>query len=179
MPLRFTPISHLPVALLILLGGCSRSDRPQWPARNYSGAYAVTARVVSNDCPTPVFAPGDTLVFALLQSKQNGARVDIAPVASLAGDFQGDHLDAYAAVSATPTGAAPAASAAAGSAGEGAEKTASDSVRYRLALDFEGHAFKGTYRVEQPALGMGAEACKQAFDVRGTERPSGLDPASG
>jgi hypothetical protein len=96
-------IALAPIAVLLLLGGCSRSDRPDWPARNYSGTYAVTARVTANDCPTPVFAPDDTLAFALLQSRRNQARVDIAPVASLAGDFRGDRLEAYAAVSARPT----------------------------------------------------------------------------
>jgi hypothetical protein len=166
----------LAVALLAALAGCSRSDRDEWPARNYSAAYSVTAKVVSNDCPAPVFAQGDTLVFALLQSKQNGARVDVAPVASLTGDFKGDHLDAYAAVSAAPTASVPAASGSdASEAGPGGNPIGSDSVRYRMSLDFEGHAFKGTYSVEQPSLGKGAEACKQAFEVRGTERPDGAD----
>ena len=179
MPNPGARILLAPISALVLLGGCSRSDRPDWPARNYSGAYTVTARVASNDCPTPVFAPGDTLVFALLQSRLNGAQVDIAPVASLVGDFRGDRLEAHAAVSAKPMeaaapGSAPSAasSRAQASDGTGAPGPA-DSIRYRLTLDFEGHAFKGIYRVEQPALESGVEACTQVFDVEGTEAPIG------
>ncbi len=178
MPTPFARALLAAIAALVV-GGCSRSDEPVWPARNYSGAYAVRTRVTSNDCGAPVFAPGDTLVFAFLQSRENKAQVDISPVASLVGDFRGDRLEAYAAVSASPAGSAPRGGSASpdsasrtGAKDSAGAPGAADSIRYRLTLDFEGHAFKGSYRVEQPPLGLGVKACKQAFDVEGSEIPT-------
>ncbi|HEY7462524.1 MAG TPA: hypothetical protein VIC59_11715 [Gemmatimonadota bacterium] len=152
---------------------CSRSE-PAWPARNYSGVYTVQALSTSSSCPAPVFAPGDTLVFTLVQTAQNHARVDIPPVASVAGRFTGDALEGYGAVAAGPEGTPPPAGAAHPPASTAAAGTGPDSIRYRLALQFRGHGFEGTYRVEQPALGQGVAACSQVFDVAGTEVPGGL-----
>jgi hypothetical protein len=162
------------LAFLVLVGGCSRADERVWPSRNYSGVYTVSARASANTCPAPLFTPRDTLVFTLLQSEQNQGRVDIAPVASVVGDFRGDRLEAYAAVSVKPTGEAGA-SAPADSV---LEPGPADSIRYRLTLDFEGNAFKGSYRVEQPALAAGVKACEQVFEVKGTEEPPGSLPAA-
>jgi hypothetical protein len=82
--------------------------------------------------------------------------MDIPPVVSARGDFAGDHLEARAAVSARPTGAAAGSTAAPG-----------DSIRYKLQLDFSPKGFRGTYRVDQPALGSGVKACAQVFRVEG------------
>ncbi len=162
-----------PLVACALAVGCSHSE-PAWPARNYSGVYTVQARTTSSSCPTPVFAPGDTLVFTLVQTPQNRVRVDIPPVASVAGQFTGDALEAYGAVGAGPEGAPHAGGEAQRPASTGAAGAGPDSIRYRLALNFRGHGFEGTYRVEQPALAQGVAACSQVFDVTGMEVPGGL-----
>jgi hypothetical protein len=181
-PARRTCLAAL--ALATLACGCSSPERPAWPARNYSGVYRVHASVESNTCPTPVFASGDSLTFTLLQTAQNAARVDIPPVVSVAGDFTGDRLEAYAAIAARQPGASEnAASAAPGAKADSAAGRADsavggagDSIRYRLRLDFEGKGLHGTYRVEQPALPAGVKACIQVFRVDGAEASATSEP---
>ncbi|MBA2565662.1 MAG: hypothetical protein H0V09_09610 [Gemmatimonadetes bacterium] len=150
--------------LAALLAACSEPESEpasRWPARNYSGSYAVRAKAASNECPAAIFAAGDTVEFRVLQEHDNRATVVIQPVISLSGVFQGDRLQARAAVVNTALAAANAAP------GKDSTALGVDSLRYTLDLRFEGEVFEGTYRVDQPALGGGFAACSQTFDVEG------------
>ena len=148
-------------ALCLAAVAACAPDEPEsaWPSRNYSGTYAVHARVSENACQAPVFAFGDTLLLEVAQAFDNQAVVRIAPVIVARGAFRGDRLEARSAV------ALPAAAAAA------AEPA--DSLRYDLTLDFADDAVAGSYAVQQPAL-ADMDACRQAFELKGK-----LVPAAG
>lgn len=167
------------------MAGCSRPEEARWPTRNYSGVYSVRARVDSNTCGTEVFSPGDTLRFTLIQYPDNRARMDIPPVVSVPGSFRGDRLEAYATVpgaqeaaasAETLSGAADTSTGGADAEGRrdadtprASEASGADSLHYRLKLDFEGTGFSGTYSVEQPPIGSKIQACRQEFQVEGSQ----------
>jgi hypothetical protein len=164
---RFT---LLPLASLLAFAlGCSRPEEAGWPSRNYSGEYSVRAKAGSSSCPQPVFTEGDRLTFRLVQTAENEARMDIPPIVSVSGRFTGDRLKAYGAVDASAVLSRADSS--------GAAASGADSIRYRLRLDFRDGGFEGTYRVEQPALGAGAKACSQEFEVRGASATQPGTPA--
>jgi hypothetical protein len=165
----------LPAACSALAVACSEEPGGRWPERNYSGLYAASARAVADDCEMPVFAPADTLQLMLVHAPDNRARVRLSPVIGLAGAFQGDRLEAYAAV---PVPVAPATPTAAPERSPRATRSgvpSPDSLRYRLRLDFAGRSFRGEYRVEQPPMLDRLRACSQRFELVGEElaRPPG------
>ena len=172
-------------AACLLSGACAGEEDRQWPARNYSGTFAVRAVGARNDCAMPPFARGDTVLLEVRQDYRNHVGVRLSPVVSMTGSFRGDHLTARAAVLspampdavAADSGVARAPGATAqdgiaGSserAGESRDAPAADSLRYALELDFDGESVEGEYRVEQPALGEGVPACSQTFRFEGVQ----------
>ncbi|MFN2431834.1 MAG: hypothetical protein ABR599_03275 [Gemmatimonadota bacterium] len=158
------------LALVALLAAaCAPDEESAWPTRNYTGTYAVRARVSANECEAPVFGSADTLLLEVSHAVDNRASVRVSPVVLVRGEFRGDRLEASSAVAAPP-GTQSA---------DGAGARAPDSVRYRVVFEFDGEELAGDYHVAQPAVGA-LRACSQSFELEGHQvqrRPAPAMPA--
>lgn len=155
-----------------IAAACSRAEEPHWPTRNYSGTYSARVRAADNSCDAPAFAPGDTLLIALAQAPDNRAKMALSPVVKVAGRFQGDRLEAGAAVPVSQAQTGPPPSPARAESRDSLDPAApavADSIRYHVKLDFDQTTFSGEYTVEQPAMGPGLDACRQAFELEGVK----------
>lgn len=165
-------------ASLALTAACGGGDGEEgYPSRNWSGAYAVRVVGSSTDCAgAEAPPPMSGFLMRLVHHTTNRVEVEMNPIVTLEGAFEGDRMTAGHAVEepvslpdsllerATPTDSI-------------------ETIRYALTADFEGDGFEGRYEIRAPdlrALVEGRPArCSYRYRLAGTFFGEGVTAPAG
>jgi hypothetical protein len=172
------------VGILWSIGCGSPGDdgEPDFPSRDWSGPYALEVVESSTDC-TGAEAPPPlrNVVLEVRQSLDNDAVLQVGPLVSLGGRFDGDEVEARGAiVQPIPL---PDSLLARASAADSLE-----SIGYAMELRFaEDRMLTGRYVIRAPDLnalssGAGAGRCEYVYELRGApliDRPGEGSGAAG
>jgi hypothetical protein len=167
--MRGKKMSWLAAAIVWSIGCGSPGDdgSPDFPSRDWSGPYRLETVDSSTDC-TGADAPptlGDT-VLDVRQSPDNDVTLQVGPLISLSGRFDGDAIEARGSiVQPIPL---PDSLLARASAADSLE-----SIDYAMELTFaEDRTLAGRYVIRAPDLnalstGSGAGRCEYVYELRG------------
>jgi hypothetical protein len=182
--MRGKKMSWLAAAIVWSIGCGSPGDdgSPDFPSRDWSGPYRLETVDSSTDC-TGADAPptlGDT-VLDVRQSPDNDVTLQVGPLISLSGRFDGDAIEARGSiVQPIPL---PDSLLARASAADSLE-----SIDYAMELTFaEDRTLAGRYVIRAPDLnalssGSGAGRCEYDYELRGApliDRPEEESGAAG
>lgn len=141
-------IRAIPVALAAALWtvqACGSGDE-KYPSRDWSGRYATRVVESSTDCQGATAPPPITgLIISLEHYDNNQAAVQMTPVIRVAGEFEGDRLEATTVIR-EPVSLPDTLVA---------RVTPADSIEtitYRFEADFKRNGFQGRYVIRAPDL---------------------------
>ena len=161
-------------------GSPGDDEEPDFPSRDWSGAYALEVVDSSTDCAAAQAPPplGNT-VLEVRQSPDNDAVLGVGPLVAMGGRFDGDEVEARGSVN-QPISLPDSLLA------RVSEADSLESIDYAIELRFEAddRTFTGRYVIRAPDLnalssGSGTGRCEYVYDVRGAPVIEGAGEESG
>ncbi|MGH7556501.1 MAG: hypothetical protein ACREMD_01710 [Gemmatimonadota bacterium] len=133
------------LALLLPVAGCGDGN-DVYPSGDWSGRYGTTVSQAATDCYGATAPPPMTgFILDLEHHRNNRATLTMNPVVRLAGEFDGDRLEAWNQVE-TPVELPDSLLA------RVTEADSLETITYRLEADFSRNGFVGRYVIRAPDL---------------------------
>ncbi|MGH7564735.1 MAG: hypothetical protein ACREK5_09980 [Gemmatimonadota bacterium] len=151
------------LAMLLPVAGCGGDGEEAYPSGDWSGRYGTTVSEAATDCHGATAPPAMTgFILDIEHHKNNRATVTMNPIVRLAGEFQGDRLEAMNVVR-TPVELPDSLLA------RVTEADSIETITYRLEADFSREGLVGRYVIRAPdlrALVLEGEAARCQFRYR-------------